>query len=111
MTAPDLSVPATQQADHLSSAQLQHLARLARLELNPQEEDAIRDELNELLGYFQELQSVDTDGVEPMQRPLPLESKLRADEPGPALPQAEVLALAPAAAGGFVRLPRTLDTD
>ncbi|WP_261663377.1 Asp-tRNA(Asn)/Glu-tRNA(Gln) amidotransferase subunit GatC [Deinococcus sp. Marseille-Q6407] len=113
MTAPDPTAPAAQpaQADRLSSEQLQHLAFLARLELKPQEEEAIKEELNDLLGYFQQLQAVDTGGVEPLQRPLPLSGELRADEPGMTLSQAEVLALAPASEQGFVRLPRTLDTE
>ncbi|GHG07854.1 glutamyl-tRNA(Gln) amidotransferase subunit C [Deinococcus piscis] len=111
MTAPETPVTAAPGDDRLSTAQLEHLASLARLELKPQEEGPMREELNELLGYFQQLQAVDTSGVEPMQRPLPLDSQLRPDEPGETLSQAEVLALAPAAAGGFVRLPRTLDTE
>ncbi|MFC6616753.1 Asp-tRNA(Asn)/Glu-tRNA(Gln) amidotransferase subunit GatC [Deinococcus radiophilus] len=95
----------------LSTEQLEHLARLARLELKPDEEVAIRGELNELLDYFQQLQAVETEGVEPMQRPLPLSDHLRPDVAGSTLPQAEVVALAPAHVGGLVRLPRTLDSD
>lgn len=111
MTASEPPVTAAPGHDRLSTAQLEHLAFLARLELKPHEEEAIREELNGLLGYFQQLQAVDTEGVDPLQRPLPLSGQLRADTAGEPLPQAEVLALAPAAEGGFVRLPRTLDTD
>ena len=95
----------------LSPKQLQHLAFLSRLELAPEREAPLRDELNEVLAYFEQLQAVDTAGVLPLQRPLAPSEQLRPDHPGKPLPQAEVLALAPAHEGGLVRIPRTLDTE
>ena len=95
----------------LSVEELQHLAYLARLELRPEEIEPMQREMNELLGYFQQLQTVDTEGIEPMQRPLRLSPNLRPDQAGLPLPQAEALALAPATDGDFVSLPRTLEEN
>lgn len=95
----------------IDAAQIEYLAQLARLELTPEEREAMREDLNNILGYFEQLSEVDTTGVEEMQRPVDLVNVLREDEPGERFAPAVVAALAPEMQGGFVRVPRTVEQD
>lgn len=95
----------------MGAAEVEHLARLARLELTPGEQETMRADLNAILGYFQQLSAVDTSGVEEMQRPVDLVNVLREDEPGAVFSRDVVEALAPETEGGFVRVPRTVEAE
>ncbi|PNY81025.1 Asp-tRNA(Asn)/Glu-tRNA(Gln) amidotransferase subunit GatC [Deinococcus koreensis] len=95
----------------IDAAQIDHLASLARLQLTPEERSGMQDDLGRILGYFEQLGEVNTDGVEEMQRPVTLLNVLRDDLPGEVFPRAVALALAPETQGGFIRVPRTVDTD
>ncbi|NMB48704.1 Asp-tRNA(Asn)/Glu-tRNA(Gln) amidotransferase subunit GatC [Candidatus Kuenenbacteria bacterium] len=65
----------------LDIAQIDHLARLARLKLTDQEKELYASQLANVFDYFQKLQTVDTTGVEPMSQIIPLKNVFRADEP------------------------------
>lgn len=54
----------------LTPADVSRIARLARLELNEQEQATALNELNSMLGLIEQLQSVDTSGVHPLAHPL-----------------------------------------
>ncbi|MDL2344884.1 Asp-tRNA(Asn)/Glu-tRNA(Gln) amidotransferase subunit GatC [Deinococcus sp. MIMF12] len=95
----------------LDVREVEHLARLARLDLTPEEREALRGDLGRILGYFEQLRTVDTAGVEEMQRPVSLVNVLRDDVPGEVLAPEAVAALAPEMDGGFVRVPRTVEVD
>lgn len=45
---------------------LEHLAGLARIELNPEEEKKLLQDLGKILDHFKELQAVDTSGITPL---------------------------------------------
>jgi len=62
-----------------------------------------------MLGYFQQLQELDTEGVPEMQRPISLVNVMRPDVPGEMFTQAQVLELAPESQDGFIRVPRTVE--
>lgn len=95
----------------IDAAQVEHLAALARLQLTPEEKTAMQEDLARILGYFEQLNEVNTDGVEEMQRPVNLVNVLREDIPGAVFPHAVVEALAPEAQEGFIRVPRTVEVD
>ena len=95
----------------IDAAELSHLLNLARLELPEAEQQAMRGELNAILGYFEQLHAVDTEGVEEMQRPVSLSNVMRDDVPGEMLPHSALEALAPATQDGFVRVPRTVEAE
>lgn len=95
----------------IDAAQMDHLASLARLELTPDEREAMTQDLVRVLGYFEQLGEVNTDGVEEMQRPVTLVNVLRDDTPGTAFPASVVQALAPETQDGFIRVPRTVEAD
>ena len=53
----------------LSLDEVRHIAKLARLELADGDVDATQAKLNGIFGLIEEMQAVDTDGVEPMSHP------------------------------------------
>jgi aspartyl-tRNA(Asn)/glutamyl-tRNA(Gln) amidotransferase subunit C len=89
----------------LTLEQVQHIARLARLELTPEEQALYREQLSAILDYAEMLNSVPTQGIAPTFSVLPPENRLRADTPRPGLAQAELLRNAPQCEGELLRLP------
>lgn len=63
----------------LSNEQVGHIARLARLALSDADIDATRVKLNGIFDLIEQMQAVDTRGVEPMSHPQELATRLRAD--------------------------------
>ena len=88
---------------------VRQVASLARIHLNEKELETFTGQLDKLLTYFQSLQKVNTDSVEPTSHVLPLENVFRADRVEPSLPQEEVVKMAPARQGPFVRVRRVIE--
>ena len=63
----------------LSLEQIHRIARLARLELSPDEADDMREQLNRILEMVGEMSAVDTTGVAPMSHPQEVTQRLRED--------------------------------
>lgn len=63
----------------LSNDQVGHIARLARIALSDTELDATRAKLNGIFELIEQMQAVDTTGVEPMSHPQELATRLRPD--------------------------------
>jgi aspartyl-tRNA(Asn)/glutamyl-tRNA(Gln) amidotransferase subunit C len=78
---------------------------LARLGLEPGDEDYYAEQLSGILQHIDRLQQVDTDDIPPTAQVVEISSTLREDMPRPCLSQEEVLANAPAAVDGFFRVP------
>ena len=89
---------------------VKQVALLARLRLEGAALIQIAAQLDEILAYVQQLQSVKTDHVEPTSHVLPLSNVLRKDEPRSSLSQDAVLALAPAAQRPFVNVPKVIES-
>lgn len=64
----------------ITKQNIQHIARLARIELTPEEEEKFGKELSAILGFVEKLNEVDTTGVEPMTGGAVLENITRPDE-------------------------------
>jgi aspartyl-tRNA(Asn)/glutamyl-tRNA(Gln) amidotransferase subunit C len=87
----------------LSREEVDHVAKLARLELSDAEAERYAGELSKVLGHIDRIRSLDLDGVEPTAHLVDLSDAQRADEPRPSLPRDVLLAAAPEVAdGGFV---------
>ena len=93
----------------ISDAEIEHLKRLARLEMSAEDTARAREDLNRILGYFRDLQALDTAGLPELPRPIPLVNVLRDDDPQPGFTQAEATAVALEAEDGFFRVPRTVE--
>ena len=87
---------------------VQQVASLARIHLSEEELRAFTPQLDKLLNYFQELQKVDTEKVDPTSHVLPLKNVFRQDQTKPSLPQEESVAMAPARQGPFVKVQRVI---
>ncbi len=86
----------------LDRAQVLHVARLARLELDKSEVERMASELSKVLGYIEQIQELDLHGVAPTSHVVDVTGALRADEPVPSLQSDVVLADAPEPReGGF----------
>ena len=85
----------------LSRDDVRHVARLARLGLEPGEEDFYAGQLSAILQHIDRLRELDTEAIPPTAQVVTIESRLRADEARPGLSQAEALANAPEARDGY----------
>jgi aspartyl-tRNA(Asn)/glutamyl-tRNA(Gln) amidotransferase subunit C len=86
---------------------VEHVARLARLSLTPEEKERFARELQEILSYAETIQALDTESVEPMSHAAAT-GALRDDDPRPGLDRERVLAEAPDAEAGLFRVPRVI---
>ncbi len=93
----------------LDRAAVDHVARLARLDLSDDERERMQKDLTVILDHAGKIQALDLDGVPPTSHALPLSNVMRPDEPRPSLPQEEALANAPAAEDGRFRVPRIIE--
>ena len=89
--------------------QVRRIARLARLELTDAEIEQFRPQLAAILAYFDQLQQIDTTGVEPLSHPLPISNVVREDIPQPSLPTETALQNAAQREGDFFRVPTVID--
>ena len=78
---------------------------LARLGLEPGEEDFYAEQLSGILGHIDRLGQLDTEDIPPTAQIVEVANTLRADEPRPGLAQEQALANAPSAVDGFFRVP------
>ena len=85
-----------------------HVARLARLRLSDDELDQFTGQLAAVLDHARDVEALDTSGVPPTAHPLPLVNVLRDDVVVPSLDRAEVLREAPAVEADRFRVPRIL---
>lgn len=93
----------------LDTDTVRHIARLARIRVDDADLAPLADELNNILGWIEQLNEVDTDGVEPMTSAVDMVQRLRADTMNDGDLQEDVLANAPAAAAGFFSVPKVVE--
>jgi aspartyl-tRNA(Asn)/glutamyl-tRNA(Gln) amidotransferase subunit C len=93
----------------LTQKEVEHVAKLARLEVSEDEKGMFARQLSAILTYVDQLKTVDTVGVEPTTTVLPAENVFREDEVHPSLSEDQALANAPDRADGFFRVPRILE--
>ncbi len=85
-----------------------HVARLARLRLSDSELEQFTEQLAAVLDHARDVEALDTDGVPATAHPLPLVNVLRDDVVRPSLDREEVLRQAPAVEAERFRVPRIL---
>jgi aspartyl-tRNA(Asn)/glutamyl-tRNA(Gln) amidotransferase subunit C len=93
----------------LTRDEVLHVARLARIGLTDEEVARFQQQLSQILEHFDVLNSLDTSDVPPTTHTLPLENVLRPDEPAESLGQDQVLANAPSAQDGYLRVRAVLE--
>jgi aspartyl-tRNA(Asn)/glutamyl-tRNA(Gln) amidotransferase subunit C len=89
--------------------EVRKVARLSRLELSDDDLAVMARQLSAIIGYVDQLKELNTDGVEPMAHPLPVQNVFRPDALKPSLTVDEALRNAPSRAGNFFAVPAILD--
>lgn len=89
----------------LSREEVDHVAKLARLELSEAEADRFASELSNVLEHIDRIRTLDLEGVEPTAHVTDVTDAQRADEPRPSLPRDVLLAQAPAVVDGGFAVP------
>jgi aspartyl-tRNA(Asn)/glutamyl-tRNA(Gln) amidotransferase subunit C len=85
------------------------VAKLARIKVEEAALPALASEFNTILGFIEQLNEVDVDGVEPMTSVTPMRLKRRADVVTDGNQQAAVLSNAPDAREGFFAVPKVVE--
>jgi aspartyl-tRNA(Asn)/glutamyl-tRNA(Gln) amidotransferase subunit C len=93
----------------VSTQQVRHIARLARIAMSDEEIERLAPELNNILGWVEQLGEVDTDGVEPLTAVIHQKLRLRDDVVNDGNIRDEVLANAPDAQHGFFAVPKVIE--
>ena len=88
---------------------IEKVARLARLELSEEEKVTFGDQLEQILTYMEQLNRLDTAGVEPTSHAIPIHNAFREDETRPSFPQEEVLSISPDQEDGHFKVPRIIE--
>lgn len=88
---------------------VKHLSRLSRLALTPEEETKLEGELRSIVGFFEKLNELNTEGLPEMARPVEITNRLRADQVRPSLTQEQALSVAIEAHEGQFKVPRVIE--
>jgi aspartyl-tRNA(Asn)/glutamyl-tRNA(Gln) amidotransferase subunit C len=93
----------------VDTAQVRHIAKLARIAMSDAEIDALVPELNNILGWVEQLAEVNTDGVEPLTAVIDQKLRLREDAVTDGDKRDAVLANAPEGQHGFFAVPKVIE--
>jgi aspartyl-tRNA(Asn)/glutamyl-tRNA(Gln) amidotransferase subunit C len=88
-----------------------HVARLARLALTPEEKERFRRQLGIILEHAEKVREVAASDVPPTSHPAPRSNVFRPDEVTPSLSHEEALAGAPETEGGRFKVPRIVEQE
>jgi aspartyl-tRNA(Asn)/glutamyl-tRNA(Gln) amidotransferase subunit C len=87
------------------------VARLARIEMNDDEAEKLVPQLNNIIGWIEQLGEVDTDNVEPLANVVNIDLALRKDEVSDGDCQDKVLSNAPEETQGFYVVPKVIEQE
>lgn len=90
-------------------SELEQVAHLARLHINEAETDEVAARITDILALIDEMQSVSTDGVEPLAHPLDVVQRLRPDNISTDNQQELLHAIAPSSDEGFYLVPQVME--
>lgn len=84
---------------------VEHIAKLAKLSVTEAQKQMYADQLSKVLGHIQQLEALNTDGIEPLLTASPIEFYYRPDEAKQQLEVDEKLKNAPERSGNLVKVP------
>ena len=97
----------------LSDDQVRRIARLARIEIRPEDAEPVASRLNRVLGLIEQLSAVNTRGIEPMSHPLDAQlaqgQRLRPDQVTETDKRDAYQAIAPAVQDGLYLVPKVIE--
>ena len=89
---------------------IDHVARLARVQLTDEEKSRMRDQLAVILEHAAKVGAVAADDVPPTASPIPQVNVFRDDEPEPSLPHEAAMSNAPSQVDGRFQVPKIAET-
>lgn len=89
----------------IDSKNIEHIAKLARLRISPEEAKEYSEQLAKSLDFFKKISEINTDGVEPLITPTEIETYWRPDEVKKDFTAEEMTANAPSKAGNLFKVP------
>ena len=93
----------------ITKEMVEYVSVLSRLRLDEQAKEQMQGELQQIIGYMDVLNTLDTTGVEPMSHVFPVKNVLREDETAPSMDRGELLKNAPATDGGTFLVPKAVE--
>ena len=93
----------------VDAATVRHIAKLARIAVSDEEVASLEPELNNILGWIEQLREVDVTGVQPMTAVIPNQLRVRQDVVNDGGIRDDVLANAPTAEHGFFAVPKVIE--
>lgn len=93
----------------ITIADVEHVARLARLELEDDEKALFASQMDAILGYVEKLNELNTDGIMPTSHAVPMENAFREDGIKPSIGIEKALANAPDRVLSFYRVPKVIE--
>ena len=93
----------------LTPEDVARIALLSRIELSETERETTRDQLNGILGFIEQLQAVDTTGIEPMAHAVDVVQRLRHDLVTESDRRSDFQAIAPETEAGLYLVPRVVE--
>jgi aspartyl-tRNA(Asn)/glutamyl-tRNA(Gln) amidotransferase subunit C len=87
---------------------VEHVAALARLAFSDEEKQKLTAQLNEILRYMEQLNTIDTSTIEPLSHVIELQNVFREDVQRPSLPREEALKNAPSKTEEFFKVPKVI---
>ncbi|MEX0696069.1 MAG: Asp-tRNA(Asn)/Glu-tRNA(Gln) amidotransferase subunit GatC [Dongiaceae bacterium] len=88
---------------------VKRVARLARIAVSDEEAEALKGDLNTILGFVEQLNEVDITGVEPMTAVIPMRAKMRDDVVTDGGIADKIVANAPEKADAFFAVPKVVE--
>lgn len=96
-------------ANIISEETMEYVGILAKLELSEEEKEQAKEDMEKMLAYFDKLNELDTDGVEPMSHAFPVQNVFREDVVENGDDRENMLANAPEKKEGTYMVPKTFD--
>lgn len=93
----------------LARQDVEKIAHLARLAVGPEEMDALAHDLNGILAFVEQMNAVDTSGVQPMAHPLHMVQRLRADGVTETDQRTLFQSIAPETEAGLYLVPKVIE--
>jgi aspartyl-tRNA(Asn)/glutamyl-tRNA(Gln) amidotransferase subunit C len=89
--------------------EVEHVAKLARLDLTEEEKNKFVDQIGKLLDYFNQLKEINTESIEPMAHPVQAVNVVREDIIVESCGRDEILKNAPQEEDGYFKVPKIID--
>jgi aspartyl-tRNA(Asn)/glutamyl-tRNA(Gln) amidotransferase subunit C len=93
----------------ITVSDVEHVARLARLQLTAAEKELFAGQMDAIMGYVEKLKELNTDGILPTSHAVPMENAFREDAVRPSIGPEMALANAPERAATFFKVPKVIE--